>query len=94
MEIICDFDTVAKLGDNISNIGIEADKKTSTLKGNVESDFSTWSGQASASFDETVAIKMAEVDGVNESAKYAGAYITYCSTSIEDLDNQLAKAKV
>ncbi len=94
MKIVCDFGVVSQLGVDVEEIGNTSEYETTNVEGKTDENFTTWVGKASGEFDQLVKEKIAQAKGVNERTIFAGKYIKYCSKSIEDLDEQLAKAKI
>ena len=91
---VCDFDQVYQIGEQVCEAVDELEVSISTYSSHIESDLSTWSGNAKDAFIKT---KGEQVETAQKDYTYIrelGEFIKSSSKNIQDLETQLSNLSI
>ena len=91
---VCDFEQVYTAGEKVCQAASELSTAISNYSSHIDSDLSTWTGNAKGSFTTT---NTSQVQLANQNATYVnalGEFIKTTSKSIQQLEEQLASLSI
>ena len=91
---VCDFGTVTSMGQKLCSSATEVSNAVNNYNSTIESDLSSWSGEAKSSFEETNEAQVAKTKKDVSQMNQLGEYIQKASKAIETLENELAALKI
>lgn len=91
---VCDFDQVISIGQKVCEAVSEIENSVNTYSSRIESDLSTWNGNAKNSFVKTNSeqVKVATTDLAY--VKELGEFIQSSAQSIQQLEEQLGTLSI
>jgi uncharacterized protein YukE len=91
---VCDFEEVFNTGDKLCQSAIDMALALNTYSSNINSDLSTWKGNAKSAFDST---NKTQISTSKADARYInslGNFVKSSSKSIQSLEEELASLSI
>lgn len=93
-ELICDFDAVKQVGQQLIDSSSDFDSAISTFSSTIDSDLSGWEGSTKNSFNSQVEGQVQASKQASELTKATGEYIKTSAEAIEALEEELASKSI
>ena len=91
---VCDFGEVTSVGDKVIETATTLEGAVNTYSSRIESDLSSWTGQAKESFTTTNASQVSAAVSDLNYVKSLGEFLKTASKSIEELEQQLSALSI
>ncbi len=91
---VCDFDEVYNTGVKLCQAAVDMANSLNTYSSSINSDLSTWSGNAKSAFDGT---NKTQISTTKDDASYInslGDFVKSSSKSIQSLEEELASLSI
>jgi len=89
-KFVCDFDTVASIGQQLIDSSSEMNGATKTYSSTIDSDLSQWTGTAKTSYKSTSDGQIQVAQANSQEMESLGTFIKEASKAIQALEEQLA----
>lgn len=89
-KLVCDFEAVKTIGDNLIKTAGEMTDSLKTYSGNIDNDLSGWNSPAKNSFTSANTTQVTTANANAELATKLGEFIKLGAESIQKLDEELA----
>lgn len=93
-KFVCDFGTVTAIGEKLCNTASEINSSVNGYSNQIDSDLSSWSGNAKNSFQSTNSSQVELAKANSEYINNLGKFIKQASQKIESLEGELASLDI
>ncbi len=91
---VCDFEQVSSIGNEICEAVSDMLSSLTTYSSNIESNLSSWSGEAKSSFTATNSSLISQTTSDFEYINSLGEFIKASSEAIQSVEEELAAMKI
>lgn len=91
---VCDFEEVYNTGEKLCKAAVDMALSLNTYSSSIDSDLSTWNGNAKTAFDST---NKSQIKTSRDDARYInslGEFVKSSSKSIQSLEEELASLSI
>ena len=91
---VCDFEQVSSIGNKVCDAASDMLSSLTTYSSSIESNLSSWSGDAKSSFSTTNSSLVSQTNADFEYINSLGEFIKASSEAIQSVEEELAGMKI